>query len=57
MTNWDYKYYLHRRLKKAGVRVCSKSKVVYIPWSGDLNNKYAVKLRDKFNYAIQTEII
>lgn len=57
MTNWDYKYYLHRRLKKAGVRVCSKSKVVYIPWSGDLNNKYAVKLRDKFNYVIQTEII
>ncbi len=49
------RYYLHRKLRAMGARYVSRLKTIYIGVD-DTINKYMERLRDVYNYSIQTEI-
>jgi hypothetical protein len=48
------RYYLHRKLKKAGYQINVESRTIYIPFSLDIHApKDAIELRDTFHYSLQ----
>ncbi|GEM58409.1 hypothetical protein FC1_16470 [Flavobacterium columnare NBRC 100251 = ATCC 23463] len=49
------RYYLHKCLKKLGVRVKARKKTIYI--DPELTENVKVKELLKYNYTIQTEIV
>lgn len=49
------RYRLHRKIKSI-YRFSTRSKIIYVPSSDDLTNKYLRELYDNYNYSIQFEI-
>ncbi len=49
------RYYLHRKLRALGIEYKSKLKTIFIGVDDEIN-KYMKRLRDVYNYSIQTEI-
>jgi len=50
------RYYLHRQIKKKGVRYNPALKTVYWPFNQPLNNSHVKTLQCDFDYSVQTEI-
>jgi len=49
------RYYLHQKIKKLFKYSASK-KQVFINWDQEVQNRYLIELKEKYNYSIQTEI-
>ncbi len=50
------RYYLHRKLKALGIVCKSRIKTIFIGFDEDVNSDME-RLRDVYNYSIQTEIL
>ncbi len=50
------RYYLHRCIKKQGIRYSAPLKTIYCEWDKPLANNYVTELEQSFGYSIQTEL-
>lgn len=51
------RYNLHRRAKKDGIRVDSKSRTIFLAYGTGMLTKATERLFREFRYAIQYEIV
>lgn len=51
------RYYLHRQIKKKGIRYNPSEYTVYLPYDHQIIDKHVLLLQAEFAYAIQTEIV
>lgn len=57
MVNNNKRYYLHRVIKKQGYSFNARQHVVFVPFTQESYSEQVLRLRDEFNYSIQSEIV
>ncbi|TSE02806.1 hypothetical protein [Aquimarina algiphila] len=50
------RYYLHRMIRKKGIRYSPTEHTVYWGWNHDMNDIHVAQLQQEYSYSIQTEI-
>ena len=57
MKNNNQRYYLHSKIRKQGYTLKSRSRTIFVPYHQEELSNEVTKLRDKYGYSIQTEIV
>ncbi|MDB0601094.1 hypothetical protein PL373_08030 [Tenacibaculum maritimum] len=55
-TSNSKRYYLHRKIKEKGIKYNPFLRTVYWAWNQTLEDNHVLRLRDEYNYSVQTEI-
>ena len=50
------RYYLHRKIKKKGIRYNPFKKTIYWPWDKPVEDNHVLRLRNEYDYLVQLEI-
>ncbi len=50
------RYYLHRKIKKKGIKYSPFLRTVYWSFSKPVDNNHVANLQREFNYSVQLEI-
>lgn len=56
-TSDSNRFYLHKVVKEQGYKINVYQKVLYVPYTQEEYSKHALRLRDVYNYVIQSQLV